>query len=304
MISSAARVTSSSAPLTASQPTLRLGSRGPSVALLQQKLRAAGFDPGPVDGIFGQRTQAAVRAFQANRGISVDGVVGPVTWGRLLSAGSAGASGGSGPTLRQGARGEPVRQLQARLRALGFDPGPADGAFGPRTEAAVKAFQRRCGIAVDGVVGPQTWSRLGVHVSGPVSNPGGSSGGSTVTGYVNGVPRTITVKPIPNGQKMRSDAADAYNRMYQAALRDGVRLTPVSGFRTMAQQQYLYNLYRSGRGNLAARPGYSNHQGGIAADISVGSTSSAAYRWLAAHAAAYGFRRTVPSEPWHWEYRP
>jgi hypothetical protein len=39
-------------------------------------------------------------------------------------------------------------------------------------------------------------------------------------------------------------------------------------------------------------------------DVNVGSTSSATYRWMAAHAAEFGFKRTVPSEPWHWEFRP
>ena len=61
------------------------------------------------------------------------------------------------PTLRQGSSGEPVRQLQEALRELGHDPGAVDGEFGPRTEAAVKAFQHDRGIAADGVVGPITW---------------------------------------------------------------------------------------------------------------------------------------------------
>lgn len=288
-----------------SHPTLRLGSRGSAVVDLQNRLRAAGFNPGPSDGIFGNGTLAAVKAFQRSRGLSADGVVGPNTWGKLnTSAPSSGGSTGSGPTLRRGARGSAVTALQNRLNQLGFNCGAADGDFGAKTDAAVKAFQRSRGLSADGVVGPKTWAKLGITVSGGVTNPGGGSGGTAVTGYVNGVPRTIHVKSIPNGKVLRSDAADAYNRMYNAARAQGIYLTPVSGFRTMAQQQYLYQLYLSGKGNLAARPGYSNHQGGIATDISVGSTSSAAYKWLAAHAAAYGFRRTVPSEPWHWEYRP
>lgn len=68
---------------------------------------------------------------------------------------------GSRPVLRRGNRGAPVRELQDRLRAHGFDPGPIDGDFGPRTEQAVRAFQQARGLQIDGVVGPQTWKALG-----------------------------------------------------------------------------------------------------------------------------------------------
>jgi len=62
--------------------------------------------------------------------------------------------------LRYGSRGLCVEWLQRALHALGFDPGPIDGIFGPRTEAAVIEFQRTMGIQVDGIVGPQTWAAL------------------------------------------------------------------------------------------------------------------------------------------------
>lgn len=66
------------------RPTLRRGSTGDAVRRLQTALTAAGFDPGPVDGIFGSRTDGAVRAFQGARGLAVDGIVGPLTWAALL----------------------------------------------------------------------------------------------------------------------------------------------------------------------------------------------------------------------------
>lgn len=68
----------------------------------------------------------------------------------------------SRPTLRKGSRGDAVRELQEKLMDLGYDLGiyGADGIFGKKTLAAVKAFQRDCGIKVDGIVGPVTWSCL------------------------------------------------------------------------------------------------------------------------------------------------
>ena len=64
------------------------------------------------------------------------------------------------PTLRQGSGGQHVKRLQTELAANGFRPGVADGEFGPRTLAAVKAFQRARGLEVDGIVGPNTWAAL------------------------------------------------------------------------------------------------------------------------------------------------
>jgi peptidoglycan hydrolase-like protein with peptidoglycan-binding domain len=205
------------------------------------------------------------------------------------------------PTLRIGARGPWVSTLQQRLRAKGYSIA-VDGAFGPKTDAAVRAFQRSRGLVVDGIVGPRTWGAL--NGGGAVTSPAPSSGGTRVTGYVNGVPRTITVSSIGNGQTLRTDAANAFNRMRAAARAAGINLNPVSGFRSMEQQRRLYQLYLQGRGNLAARPGYSNHQGGISVDISTGGYSSSVYRWLANNARRFGFVNDVRGEPWHWTFRP
>jgi LAS superfamily LD-carboxypeptidase LdcB len=89
-----------------------------------------------------------------------------------------------------------------------------------------------------------------------------------------------------------------YLKMKNAASAAGAPLAITSGFRTNAEQVHLYNCYihhSCNNGNLAARPGYSNHQGGFALDLT---TSS----WLANNAHRFGFVRTVPSESWHYEY--
>ena len=129
-----------------------------------------------------------------------------------------------------------------------------------------------------------------------------SCGSHTDTGYRNGLAFTITVVTV-DGHPVERATANAYYVMAQAAERDGVQIRIVSGFRTMAEQQHLYYCYTScscNSCNLAARPGYSNHQSGHALDLN--SKASGVYSWLSRHGAAYGFRRTVPSEQWHWEH--
>ena len=63
--------------------------------------------------------------------------------------------------LRQGNQGDGVRMLQEALDGLGIEVGPVDGVFGPKTERAVRDFQRAAGIDVDGIAGPMTWAELG-----------------------------------------------------------------------------------------------------------------------------------------------
>ena len=186
--------------------------------------------------------------------------------------------------------------------------GRADGVFGKGTLKAVKQYQTRYRLGADGVVGAKTWNKLltdgknppGVKKAAPAP---AAPRGSQVTGYVNGSPRKIRVSSVGNGKVMRADAAAKLNKMKAAARRAGVSLSVVSGFRTMAQQRSLYAAYKAGRGNLAARPGYSNHQGGTAADLNTGGYSSRSYKWLARNARAYGFVNDVRGEPWHWTFR-
>lgn len=140
---------------TDSQRGVRYGeldtSRG--VRALQLQLRKVGARPGPIDGRLGRRTVAAVRRFQRAKGLAVDGVVGPLTAGALRRP-EAMAVTGSGLTRPQGSRR--VRALQSRLRRAGARPGPIDGRYGPKTAAAVRRFQRREDLRVDGRVDKTT----------------------------------------------------------------------------------------------------------------------------------------------------
>jgi hypothetical protein len=118
-------------------------------------------------------------------------------------------------------------------------------------------------------------------------------------GYVDGRAVRIVVTRL-DAKPVEVHTAAAFTRMRDAAQRDRVRLRIASGFRTMAHQQALYRAYRRGRGNLAAVPGHSNHQSGHALDLNT--STPGVLRWLERNARRFGFRRTVPTEPWHWEW--
>ncbi len=121
-------------------------------------------------------------------------------------------------------------------------------------------------------------------------------------GYSGGNPMAITAVTV-DGKAVEEHTANAYYVMAQAARNSGINLHVVSGFRTMSQQQYLYHCYTScscNGCNLAAKPGYSNHQSGHAVDLNTSAPGVA--HWLAQHGAQYGFKRTVPSEAWHFEW--
>lgn len=134
---------------------------------------------------------------------------------------------------------------------------------------------------------------------------GGDKGADVgVTGSVNGQEVQISVRPIGHGFFLRSDAAVAFDAMDRAAAADGVVLIIDSAWRSKAEQQQLRDLYEAGLGPQAAPAGYSNHEGGIAVDLSTMAGSNAAFTWLNLNAGHFFFRRTVDGEPWHWEYRP
>ena len=120
-----------------------------------------------------------------------------------------------------------------------------------------------------------------------------------VTGYRNGNPFKLCVVHV-DGKLVERHTAHAFLDMRHHAANAGVHIYVVSGFRTMKEQRHLYWLYKHGQGNLAAPPGYSNHQSGHALDLNT--SSPGVYNWLANHAHNYDFKRTVPSEAWHWEH--
>jgi len=150
------------------RPTLRRGSTGYWVVELQKFLQRQGYYLGRIDGQFGPVTDRAVRNYQSNRGLLVDGIVGPKTWCQLERDGFPGGSfpppppcpSHPRPTLRPGSAGYWVVKLQEFLQSTGYYPGRIDGQFGPITDRAVRNYQRNRGLLADGIVGPKTWCQL------------------------------------------------------------------------------------------------------------------------------------------------
>lgn len=137
---------------------LRKGDQGPAVDDLHHRLTRWGAAPGDTSA-YDDATEAAVRRFQDERGIRVDGICGRQTWSALVEAGWR-----LGDRLlfeRQPMqRGDDVAELQTRLGGLGFLDDRVDGFLGPRTAGALRDFQRNCGLTVDGICGPETIGEL------------------------------------------------------------------------------------------------------------------------------------------------
>ena len=156
----------------ASRPILQNGDHNSYVKTLQERLIAHGYDVGKygADGWFGNGTLAAVKKFQKDKSLTVDGIVGPNTWAELDNEPAAVAPTPAEPSidvsgyplLRAGSRGNYVKELQHKLAALGYDIGSygVDGVFGSATKRAVLWFQKDHQLSQDGIVGLNTWTKL------------------------------------------------------------------------------------------------------------------------------------------------
>jgi N-acetylmuramoyl-L-alanine amidase len=150
---------------------LRPGATGEPVRDVQRRLARLGFDLSADPAAhYSTATEQAVREFQEQRGLRIDGICGPQTWGALVEAGyrlGARLLYLRAPMLR----GDDVSELQEALGALGFDAGRVDGIFGPRTVAALEEFQRNAGLTIDGICGPDAVASLRRVVRPAASSP-------------------------------------------------------------------------------------------------------------------------------------
>ena len=140
--------------------SLRMGDSGSAVKDLQTKLKKLGYYDGTVDSTFGSGTYAAVRAFQKKYNLTADGVAGSETLKKLDSVYKNADSDKDGDSLRMGDSGSDVKNLQTKLKKLGYYDGTVDSTFGSGTYAAVKAFQKKYNLTADGVAGSETLKKL------------------------------------------------------------------------------------------------------------------------------------------------
>lgn len=268
-----------SAAVAQSWPTIRNGSSGANVTTAQYLLRSHGHSIS-ADGAFGPLTEGAVRSFQQSKGFTVDGIVGPQTWGGLIS----------GKTVRQGSSGDAVRAAQVALNKHGHGLS-VDGQFGPATYSAARSFQSRYNLSVDGIVGPQTWQNL-------VGRAGGGGGGS----FSLPLPRSALPRseyddphhdypaidlPVGTGTSLYAVRAGVVNRVNDSSCGRGFRLTGNDG------AVYIYchlSSWISGSGtrvSAGTRIGYSGNTGNSTGPhlhfgIRTGSTNRCPQRFLLA----------------------
>ena len=174
--------------------TLREGSRGDAVRVLQENLTLLKFYSGSITGSYGRLTKEAVRRFQKEHDLSADGVAGPRTFKKLTQL-LVGEDAQETPaallpntvqnssfvsledvellntewTLRRTSSSGYVRRLQKALAALGYDPGGADGRFGEKTENAVRLYQTVRGLTSDGVAGRATLKQINEDIRNGVT---------------------------------------------------------------------------------------------------------------------------------------
>jgi len=166
----------------------------PRVEEIQQILKDAEFEPGPVDGVMGGQTRSAIKKFQKQKGLKQTGKIDSVTYLALNRQKEAAKESSKieskkdsfTPVSEQSQEINVVveekrksradvqdeimsyrlkskdrtRQIQAVLKKAGFYKGEIDGKEGPQTKRAIKAFQKAKGLNPDGVVGPKTWEEL------------------------------------------------------------------------------------------------------------------------------------------------
>ena len=175
---------------------LKRGSRGDEVLGLQNRLNSLGYNCGKADGIFGADTEKAVKAFQRDKGLNADGIVGDNTRTALNATSGGGGQSATSPTgirwvktlqaelnaqfgaglavdgvfgagtlnacrtVKRGARGNLAKLIQEILKNKLYDIDNIDGIFGVGTERAVKLFQSHNGLTQDGIVGKNTWKEI------------------------------------------------------------------------------------------------------------------------------------------------
>lgn len=308
---------------------LKSGVKGDEVTRLQQRLGELGYYAGDVDGQYGPGTAEAVTLFQAQHGLTADGIAGEATLGLVYAEAAqtyipTPTPEAASSLVKKGDSGDAVSAMQERLKELGYYEGEVDGAFGGGTEEAVRLFQSQNGLDVDGIAAAQTFSLLYsedarrvtvtptpdpaqmpllVNKTHPVDE---SYRPNDLVVLSNVLPSSlVTVKD--SGMEGDRTAVSALKTMLEAARDEGIGDWQISaGYRSYAYQQKLFDRqvqeYRdrgfsqanavSATRNTVADPGTSEHHTGLAFDVTVPGTTfkgTEQQKWLHQNCWDYGF---------------
>lgn len=245
--------------------TATSGSASAAVKGIQYLLRARGHSVA-ADGSFGPATRAAVSAFQSASGLTVDGVVGPATWARLVVPTSSGSTGDAVKAVQQ----------FGLVTSPGLDPLAVDGSYGPLTRERVTEVQRQWGLTQDGAAGEETWSFLSTFSPGPRPWPLVKQGATHSTNWrVRAAQHLLRAK----GAAIAADgsfgpASGNAIRTFQQTLRATFISTTVGQLDWPA----LIVTIRPGDTGEAVRAAQSLLPGGLAVDGSFGPGTEAAVR--------------------------
>lgn len=317
------------------RPPLQRGDTGPRVERLQTLLNLHGASL-PVTGFFGPQTEAAVRSFQAKNNLDVDGVAGgetvtalnrPARDARTNNREAAAYITGD-PSIKFGQSGERVKTLQTLLNQHGASL-PVTGYFGPQTESAVRDFQKRKGLEVDGWVGPNTAAALngqspragGGPARAPAPAAGGGQGGAgrgaqaEGTGGAGGAAEIGNADPrgVLNQSKLNPTVKKMTRSILATMQAEGFKPYLFEGFRSFERQNQLYD---GGKGVTKVRGGGSWHNYGLAVDIVFYNARGTGPTWdapkkswnrLGAVGKAAGFTQWGGDWGWdmpHFQYHP
>lgn len=198
-----------------SYPTLKVGAKGDDVKLAQKVIGVT------ADGAFGPATQTALRRWQSAQKIAVTGALDTRTWERMVALGEVPPRGGMESLakyfktgLRLGSTGEAVKAAQKKLGVA------ADGSYGEKTAAAVRAFQKKMTLRVDGVVGENAWHALAglPYVKNGTAAPAPTPAPTPVTSTVSSKTEYTPVKSTVLASGARGSAV----KVLQRALAIGV----------------------------------------------------------------------------------
>jgi len=129
--------------------------KNPTIEEVQTLLKLYGYNPGSIDGVLGLRTRNSIEKFQEENDLEITRFVDNKTWNKLIFLKEKGL-------IKEGSLN--VELIQKILSEIGFNPGNADGKFGPKTLNAVKSFQKTHQLKADGKIGYKTLSALSSYL--------------------------------------------------------------------------------------------------------------------------------------------